>query len=65
MENFSTTAQTSGGVGGAGGDGALCKVEVTVNVDVMDGQIQPVDIMTRKVNLETVRTGIKDKYVPL
>ncbi|XP_030598022.1 uncharacterized protein LOC115789015 [Archocentrus centrarchus] len=63
MEKFMTTAQTSGGGGVGGGDGGLCKVEVTVNVDVVDGQAQPVDIMTRKVNLETMRKRLKDSTV--
>lgn len=61
VKDFTTNVETSGG-GKLGGDGEVGKAEVSANADTVDGVASPVSMVTKKVNIRTVRTRFSGRY---
>ncbi|XP_063320805.1 uncharacterized protein LOC134619039 [Pelmatolapia mariae] len=60
VSNFMTSTKTSGRGGLGGKDVGVYEAEVNAGADSMDGLVQPVNMMSKKVDLKALRSALSD-----
>ncbi|XP_026030413.1 uncharacterized protein LOC113026162 isoform X2 [Astatotilapia calliptera] len=60
VSNFMTSTKTSGRGGLGGKDIGVYEAEVNAGADSMDGLVQPVNMMSKKVDLKALRSELSD-----